>query len=114
MQHNTKRGVETCGVLAGELNGAENSFTVISLVIPKQKGDANSVEMQNEEDMIDYIMGKELITLGWIHSHPTQTCFLSSIDVHTQFPYQVRTPTSYLARTRGARPWCRPLPAAWQ
>jgi hypothetical protein len=26
----------------------------------------------------------DLITLGWIHTHPSQKCFLSSIDLHTQ------------------------------
>lgn len=31
---------------------------------------------------------QELYPLGWIHTHPTQTCFLSSIDVHTQCGYQ--------------------------
>jgi STAM-binding protein len=28
------------------------------------------------------------MTLGWIHTHPTQTCFMSSVDLHTQFSYQ--------------------------
>jgi STAM-binding protein len=31
---------------------------------------------------------RELYPLGWIHTHPTQTCFLSSVDVHTQCGYQ--------------------------
>lgn len=29
-----------------------------------------------------------LITLGWIHTHPTQDAFLSSVDMHTHFGYQ--------------------------
>ena len=33
---------------------------------------------------------RSLYPLGWIHTHPTQTCFLSSVDVHTQCGYQVR------------------------
>ena len=33
-----------------------------------------------------------LLTFGWIHTHPTQTCFLSSIDMHTQFSYQIMMP----------------------
>lgn len=32
---------------------------------------------------------RSLYPLGWIHTHPTQTCFLSSVDVHTQCGYQV-------------------------
>jgi len=33
-----------------------------------------------------------LLTLGWIHTHPSQTCFLSSIDLHTHFSYQIMLP----------------------
>ncbi len=29
-----------------------------------------------------------LYPLGWIHTHPSQTCFLSSVDVHTHCGYQ--------------------------
>ena len=28
------------------------------------------------------------MTLGWIHTHPSQSCFLSSLDLHTQAGYQ--------------------------
>ena len=35
------------------------------------------------------ICRKGLLTLGWIHTHPTQTCFLSSVDLHTHFSYQI-------------------------
>ena len=90
LQANTRHNIETCGILAGTLHPDEDAFSITSLVIPKQKGEENKVEMFGEEDLCEYIMGKDLMTLGWIHSHPTQTCFLSSIDVHTHFPYQVR------------------------
>lgn len=29
-----------------------------------------------------------IITLGWVHTHPRQTCFLSSVDLHTHCGYQ--------------------------
>ena len=32
--------------------------------------------------------------LGWIHTHPTQTCFMSSRDLHTHSGYQVMLPES--------------------
>lgn len=48
------------------------------------------MEMLNEEELFDYQYERGLMPLGWIHTHPTQTCFLSSIDVHTQCGYQVR------------------------
>jgi STAM-binding protein len=90
-------------VLAGELDAAENTFTVISLVIPRQKGEQNNVEMHGEEDLVEYVIGKNLVTLGWIHSHPTQTCFLSSIDVHTHFPYQACLRRRALAKASGRK-----------
>ena len=31
----------------------------------------------------------DLLTLGWIHTHPSQTAFLSSVDLHTHQPYQI-------------------------
>jgi STAM-binding protein len=35
---------------------------------------------------------QELITLGWIHTHPSQTAFLSSVDLHTHAGYQLMLP----------------------
>ena len=29
-----------------------------------------------------------MMTLGWIHTHPSQSCFLSSVDLHTHCGYQ--------------------------
>lgn len=34
------------------------------------------------------------MVLGWIHTHPTQTCFMSSRDLHTHVGYQVMMPES--------------------
>ena len=48
----------------------------------------------NEEEIFDVQDKRSLYPLGWIHTHPTQTCFLSSVDVHTQCGYQVSTPAS--------------------
>jgi STAM-binding protein len=89
MQQNTRSNIETCALLGGRLEN-DNNISVISLVVPKQTGDANKVEMLNEEEYLFYMLEKDLLCLGWIHSHPQQTCFLSSIDVHTQLGYQVR------------------------
>lgn len=35
---------------------------------------------------------RDLITLGWIHTHPSQTAFLSSVDMHNQYGYQAMLP----------------------
>nr|GFB88628.1 AMSH-like ubiquitin thioesterase 2 isoform X1 [Tanacetum cinerariifolium] len=39
--------------------------------------------IQNEES---------LFPVGWIHTHPSQSCFMSSVDLHTQYSYQVMLP----------------------
>lgn len=44
--------------------------------------------------MFDYCINEDLLVLGWIHTHPTQTCFMSSRDLHTQSGYQVMMPES--------------------
>jgi STAM-binding protein len=90
VQQNTLRGLEFAGVLAGVLSEGGAAFAITSLIIPKQKGEANNVEMLNEEELFEYQEPRGLLQLGWIHTHPTQSCFLSSIDVHTQYGYQVR------------------------
>lgn len=50
------------------------------------------MEMLDEEEVIDVQVSRGLLTLGWIHTHPTQDAFLSSVDLHTQFGYQVMLP----------------------
>lgn len=37
-----------------------------------------------------FCRSRALYPLGWIHTHPTQTCFLSSVDIHTHCGFQVR------------------------
>ena len=38
--------------------------------------------------------GSRTKTLGWIHTYPSQTAFLSSIDLHTHLSYQRTLPES--------------------
>ncbi|CAA6654376.1 unnamed protein product [Spirodela intermedia] len=64
-EKNTKRNLETCGVLAGSLRNSK--FYVTTLIIPKQESTSDS-------------------------THPTQTCFMSSVDLHTHYSYQVMLP----------------------
>lgn len=84
---NTKRGIETCGVLAGVLS--QNKFALTHLIIPKQEGTSDTCHMVAEEEVLEVQDKLDLLTLGWIHTHPTQQCFLSSVDLHTHFPYQL-------------------------
>ncbi|XP_023246411.1 STAM-binding protein [Copidosoma floridanum] len=84
---NTLHNIETCGILAGKLE--HNKLFVTHLLIPKQSGSPDSCITTNEEDIFDYQDQHNLITLGWIHTHPTQTAFLSSVDLHTHCSYQL-------------------------
>ncbi|KAI0108799.1 hypothetical protein F4776DRAFT_410743 [Hypoxylon sp. NC0597] len=89
---NTRRGLEMCGILCG--TAVNNALFVRCLLIPEQKCSSDTCETENEGSMLDYCMSEDLLMLGWIHTHPTQTCFMSSRDLHTQSGYQVMMPES--------------------
>ncbi|XP_034939769.1 STAM-binding protein-like A [Chelonus insularis] len=84
---NTMNNKETCGILAGKLE--KDQLSITHLLIPKQSGSSDSCVTHNEEEIFDYQDQHNLITLGWIHTHPTQTAFLSSVDLHTHCSYQL-------------------------
>uniref|UniRef100_A0A3P9HDQ4 STAM binding protein b n=1 Tax=Oryzias latipes TaxID=8090 RepID=A0A3P9HDQ4_ORYLA len=89
---NTSRAVETCGILCGKLT--RNAFTVTHVIVPKQCGGPDYCDTENEEELFLIQDQYDLITLGWIHTHPTQTAFLSSVDLHTHCSYQIMLPES--------------------
>ncbi|KAJ7970364.1 AMSH-like ubiquitin thioesterase 1 [Quillaja saponaria] len=85
---NTDKNLETCGVLAGSLKNRK--FYVTALIIPKQESTSDSTT--NEEEIFEVQDKQSLFPLGWIHMHPTQSCFMSSIDLHTHYSYQIMLP----------------------
>ncbi|XP_060712343.1 STAM-binding protein-like [Hemiscyllium ocellatum] len=87
---NTARGVETCGILCGKL--MQNEFTITHVLVPKQTAGPDYCNTENEEELFLIQDRDDLITLGWIHTHPTQTAFLSSVDLHTHSSYQIMLP----------------------
>ena len=89
---NTSANLETCGILCGTL--VSNALFVSKLVIPDQESTSDTCETINESQLFDYVDGEDLMVLGWIHTHPTQTCFMSSRDLHTHGGYQVMMPES--------------------
>ena len=89
---NTRNNLETCGILCGTL--ISNALFISKLVIPEQKSTSDTCETVNENLLFDYVDGEDLMVLGWIHTHPTQTCFMSSRDLHTHSGYQVMIPES--------------------
>ncbi|CAO2656373.1 Nn.00g051760.m01.CDS01 [Neocucurbitaria sp. VM-36] len=89
---NTRLNLETCAMLCGILKS--NALFITRLVVPEQTSTSDTCETLNEEELFDYCDKEELMVLGWIHTHPTQTCFMSSRDLHTHVGYQVMMPES--------------------
>ncbi|KAL2001527.1 hypothetical protein VTN02DRAFT_1643 [Thermoascus thermophilus] len=89
---NTRRNLETCGILCGTL--ISNAFFISKLLIPEQESTSDTCETVNESAIFDYCDSEDLMVLGWIHTHPTQTCFMSSRDLHTHCGYQMMLPES--------------------
>ncbi|KAJ5124266.1 uncharacterized protein N7515_008091 [Penicillium bovifimosum] len=89
---NTRANLETCGILCGTL--ISNALFISRVVIPEQVSTSDTCETVNESALFDYCDSEDLMTLGWIHTHPSQTCFMSSRDLHTHCGYQVMLPES--------------------
>lgn len=87
---NTRKNLETCGVLAGSLKN--RVFQITTLIIPKQESTSDSCQTLNEEEIFEVQDSLSLFSLGWIHTHPSQTCFMSSVDLHTHYSYQIMLP----------------------
>ncbi|KAF8401362.1 hypothetical protein HHK36_012298 [Tetracentron sinense] len=87
---NTAKNLETCGVLAGSLKN--RVFHITTLIVPKQESTSDSCQTMNEEEIFDVQDNLSLFPLGWIHTHPSQTCFMSSVDLHTHYSYQIMLP----------------------
>ena len=107
-QENTSRGIETCGLLCGKVDVREIAIT--HLLIPPQRGTHNTVEMLDDEAVATHLIDNQLQVIGWIHTHPTQTAFLSSIDTHTQYSYQALLEEAVAvvcAPTYGTNKWFR-------
>ena len=86
-KENTEKDVETCGILgAVHENG---TLYMTTLIIPKQESASNSCQATNEEEVFKILNERSLYPVGWIHTHPSQSCFMSSVDLHTQYSYQV-------------------------
>lgn len=58
------------------------------------QGTSDTVSMTHEEELFEYCHGegRSLIVLGWIHTHPRHTCFMSSVDMHTHCGFQTMLP----------------------
>lgn len=89
---NTNRNLETCGILCGTL--ISNALFISKLLIPEQESTSDTCETVNETAIFEYCDAEDVMVLGWIHTHPSQTCFMSSRDLHTHCGYQAMLPES--------------------
>ncbi len=59
----TPAHIHTCSCLLQ----SQNTLRVTHIIVPKQKGNSDSCETVNEEELFDVQDQYDLITLGWIH-----------------------------------------------
>jgi len=82
--------IECCGVLCGSI--FDEQYYLTHVIIPKQEATKDTCNCLDEIEVFEYQQKHDLITLGWIHTHPTQDAFLSSIDCHMAVAYQLQLP----------------------
>jgi len=87
---NTQRNKETCGLLMGKM--MDHGWQVTHLFLPSQTGTSDNCETFDEMKVFNAQVALEVVTLGWVHTHPSQTNFLSSVDLHTQYVHQLMLP----------------------
>ncbi|KAF3431275.1 hypothetical protein FNV43_RR26005 [Rhamnella rubrinervis] len=92
-KENTEKDLETCGILGAFLK--KETLYVTTLIIPKQESTSSSCQAINYEEFFIIQKERSLLPVGWIHTHPSQSCFLSSVDLHTQYSYQVMIPEAF-------------------
>ena len=84
---NSDENIETLGTLGGVLC-KNNEYRVTHLLIPRQTGYSDSCIMHSPEVLMDMYVREDIVLLGWIHTHPAYSVFLSSVDMHMQFEHQ--------------------------
>ncbi|KAK0254141.1 hypothetical protein B0A54_05388 [Friedmanniomyces endolithicus] len=89
---NTLSNLETCGILAATLQSS--TLKITHLLLPAQHSTSETCDTTPAGDaaLFDYCDAHALLVCGWIHTHPSQSCFLSSRDLHTSSGYQVMMP----------------------
>merc|ERR1711994_864532 len=94
-------------------NLSKNRFVISHLLIPRQVGKSDSCTMEGLEDVWDVHDKENIVFLGWIHTHPAYSVFLSSVDMHNQYEWQHMLPevrkreilAGLLTEEQCFRPW---------
>ncbi|MCG3216998.1 MAG: hypothetical protein KAS63_09765 [Candidatus Heimdallarchaeota archaeon] len=87
-----KDWVEVIGLLTGQIHQGETPLEqiVVEDYWPVDQGDAISVEIVDQKIFSDIFNKKDSkhFIIGWAHSHPSYTPFLSEDDLRTHLRYQ--------------------------
>ncbi|KAJ6539794.1 hypothetical protein DFH09DRAFT_929957, partial [Mycena vulgaris] len=95
---NSARNLETCGLLLGGkvMRDADKlRFVVETLLIPQEHATSDTFTVDEGEGVLGFTEERGLITLGWIHIQPTQSCFMSWVDLHAPASFQRMHPESF-------------------
>ncbi|KAJ7862988.1 hypothetical protein B0H13DRAFT_2565897 [Mycena leptocephala] len=92
---NTTRNLETCGLLLGREVVDNGRLTATADLGYIQHGTSDTCTMDEEEGVLAFAEEHGLLTLGWIHTHPSQSSFMSSMDLHTHATFQTMLPESF-------------------
>ncbi|OLS16632.1 MAG: hypothetical protein HeimC3_52770 [Candidatus Heimdallarchaeota archaeon LC_3] len=80
---------EVIGLLLGKINERKNVFPQVFIqdCYPIGHGTASYVEV-SEYAFLPELMKKNMVIVGWYHSHPSFGLFMSNEDYNTQLLYQ--------------------------
>ena len=96
--------VLSCSDAGAQLDGV---LVVSHLLLPQQTGTSDSCSTTHEEEIMVFQEEHGVDAFGWIHvrffvsiimltyrrqTHPSQRCFMSSVDLHTHCFYQLMLP----------------------
>jgi STAM-binding protein len=86
------RGIETCSILCGV--PSNGTLRMTTLVVPAQTAGPDNCAMTEEGELklLQLCQTEGLLALGWLHTHPSQDCFMSSLDCHTHCGWQSSLP----------------------
>lgn len=88
VKSNTEKKHEACGYIFGI--PSKKGLIVTHVFIPKQTVGTDNCETTSDGafEVARFCFDNHYCQYGWIHTHPTQDCFFSSIDLHNQYDSQ--------------------------
>lgn len=92
---NTALNKETCGLLLGRRR--DSKYVVTALLVPKQRSTSSTCMVEDSDLVKKLTEERGFLTIGSIHTHPSQSCFLTSEDLHTLATLQRVLPEAFMA-----------------